>query len=50
MSKLFKGFSFKDCSFLNKNEEEGTCRTVLSKRLNHCNVYALESSFCGPEY
>ena len=31
MSKLFKSFSFKDCSFLDMEEEEGTSRTVLSK-------------------
>jgi Fe-S-cluster containining protein len=41
MSQIFKGFSFKDCSFLNKDEEEGTCRTVLAKQLKHCNIYAL---------
>lgn len=50
MSKIFKAFSFKDCSFLDMEEEEGTSRTVLSKELRHCDIYALESSFCGPEY
>jgi Fe-S-cluster containining protein len=50
MSKIFKGFSFKDCSFLDKDLEEGTCRTFLRKELKHCDIYALESSFCGPEY
>lgn len=50
MSKLFKSFSFKDCSFLDMEEEEGTSRTVLSKELRHCDIFALESSFCGPEH
>lgn len=31
ISKLFKGFSFRDCSFLKIEEREGTTRTVLAK-------------------
>lgn len=50
MSRIFKGFSFKDCSFLDKEQEEGTSRTFLAKELQHCDIYALESSFCGPEH
>ena len=50
ISKLFKGFSFKACSFLNVEEKEGTTRTVLAKKVTNQNVFTLESSFCGPEY
>ena len=41
ISRLFKGFSFKDCSFLIKEEREGTSRSVLAKQLPHQNIYTL---------
>lgn len=31
MSRIFQGFSYKDCSFLDRREQEGTCRTVLAR-------------------
>jgi len=50
VSKLFQGFSFKDCSFLSMDVREGSSRSVLSEELEIANVFTLESSFCGPDH